>query len=148
MVFTQYWRGVPRADRDPVARLRDAYRAWNEEGLDTVARDFWHPDLELVVPPGWEVLLGTEHAAGRDEVVATYRTAMAAIQDANVEVTDIDEVGGEYVCTIRFRGRGQSSGVDVESLQMFQVVRMQDGLVRRIRWFADADAAHAAAAGS
>jgi ketosteroid isomerase-like protein len=140
---------VPRTDEHSVARLRDAYKTWNEEGLDTVARDFWHPDLELVVPPGWEVLLGTEYAAGRDQVVAVYRTAMASIQDSTIEVTDIEPVGDEYVCTIRFRGRGQSSGVHVESPDMFQVVLMEDGLVRRIRWFADAAAAReAAAAGS
>jgi ketosteroid isomerase-like protein len=137
---------VPSTDQQSAARLRDAYRAWNDEGLEAVARDYWHPDLELEVPPGWELLLGTDRAEGRDDVVAVYRTAMAAIQDATIELIDIEEVGGEFVCTIRFRGRGQSSGVDVESLEMFQVVRMEGGLVRRLRWFADRASARDAAA--
>jgi hypothetical protein len=134
-------------DQQSAARLREAYRAWNDEGLETVARDFWHPDLELEVPPGWEVLLGTDGAVGRDNVVAVYRTAMAQMQDSTVDLFDIEEIDGEFVCSIRFRARGQSSGVDVESVPMFQVVRMEDGLVRRLRWFADHGAARAAAGG-
>ena len=136
---------MPSTGGDAVSRLRETYEVWNNGGLDAVARDYWHPSIELQVPPGWEVLLGTTHARGRDDVVAVYRNATAAIQDSTAELIDVDEVGGEYVCTMRFRGRGESSGVDVESLQMFQVIRMEDGLVRRIRFFADLPSARAAA---
>ena len=133
-------------DQQAGARVRETYDVWNDAGLDAVARDYWHPEIELEVPPGWEVLLGSAHAAGRDEVVAVYRAATAAIQDSKAELIDIEQVGDEYVCTMRFRGRGESSGVDVESLQMFQVLSLEDGLVRRIRFFMDLDSARAAAA--
>jgi ketosteroid isomerase-like protein len=136
---------VPRADQHSVARLLETYEVWNDGGLEAVARDYWHPDIELEVPPGWEVLLGTNRAVGREDVVEVYRNATAAIQDSTVELIEYDEVDGEFVCTMRFRGRGQSSGVDVESLQMFQVIRMEDGLVRRLRFFADLRSARAAA---
>ena len=92
------------------------------------------------------MILGQERAAGRDEVVAVYRNATAAIEDSKAEIIDLDPVGDEFVVTMRFRGRGQTSGVDVESLRLFQVLRIEDGMVRRIRFFADADAARAAAA--
>jgi ketosteroid isomerase-like protein len=133
-------------DENAVGRLRETYEVWNEGGLDAVAREYWHPQIELQVPPGWEVILGTAHARGRDEVVAVYRDATSAIQDSRVELMDVEQVGDEYVCTMRFRGRGESSGVDVESLEMFQVIRLEDGLVRRLRFFADLPAARAAAA--
>jgi ketosteroid isomerase-like protein len=136
---------VPRSDEHAVARLRETYEVWNDGGLDAVARDYWHPEIELQVPPGWEVILGTAHAVGKDEVVAVYRNATSAIQDSQVELMDVEPVGDEYVCTMRFRGRGESSGVDVESLQMFQVIRLEDGLVRRIRFFADVASARDAA---
>ena len=136
---------MPRADQHSVARLLETYDVWNDEGLDAVAREYWHPDIELEVPPGWEVLLGTSRAVGRDDVVEIYRNATAAIQDSQVELIDYDEIGGEFVCAIRFRGRGQSSGVNVESVQMFQVIRIEEGRVRRLRFFADLESARAAA---
>jgi ketosteroid isomerase-like protein len=137
---------VPRADENGVARVRESYEAWNDGGLDAVARDHWHPDIELQVPPGWEVILGTPHASGREQVVEVYRNATAAIQDSRAELIDVEQVGDEFVCTMRFRGRGEPSGVDVESLQMFQVLRLEDGLVRRIRFFGDVESARSAAA--
>ena len=136
---------MPSTDGYDVSRLRETYDVWNIGGLDAVAREFWHPDIELVVPPGWEVLLGTNRAVGRDDVVAIYRNATSAIQDSRSELIEMEKVRGEYVCRMRFRGRGQSSGVDVESLEMFQVIRMEDGLVKRLRFFADAASARAAA---
>jgi ketosteroid isomerase-like protein len=136
---------VPSTDRQAVRRLLETYDVWNADGLEAVARDYWHPEIELEVPPGWEVLLGTSRAVGRDDVVAIYRNATSAIQDSQVELMAYDEIGGEFVCTMRFRGRGQSSGVDVESAQMFQVIRIEDGLVRRLRFFPDLESARAAA---
>ena len=137
---------MSRADQHSVARLLETYDVWNDGGLDAVAREYWHPEIELEVPPGWEVLLGTNRAVGRDDVVEIYRNATSAIQDSKVDLIDYEEIGGEFVCTMRFRGRGQSSGVDVESVQMFQVIRIEDGLVRRLRFFADLESARAAAA--
>jgi ketosteroid isomerase-like protein len=133
-------------DQHTADLLHETYEVWNERGLDALARDYWHPDIELQVPPGWEVLLGTAHASGRDQVVDVYRSATSAIQDTKVELSDLERVGDEYVCTMSWRGRGGSSGVEVESLRMFQVVRLEDGLVRRMRFFADLDSARAAAA--
>ena len=136
---------MTRVDEYSVRRLLETYPVWNEGGLDAVAREYWHPEIELEVPPGWEVLLGTTRAAGREDVFEVYRAATAAIQDSQIELIDYDEVNGEFVCRIRFRGRGQSSGVDVESLEMFQVIRMEHGLMRRVRFFADLSSARAAA---
>lgn len=132
-------------DEHTVNRLRESYDVWNAAGLDAVARDYWHPEIELEVPPGWEVLLGTQRAAGREQVVAVYRAALSAIQDTQADLLELEPVNGEYICTMCFRGRGQSSGVDVESVQMFQVVQMEDGLVRRLRFFTDRESARAAA---
>ena len=136
---------MTRVGKHEVTRLLETYSVWNEGGLDAVAREYWHEEIELEVPPGWEVLLGANRASGRDDVVEIYRAATSAIQDSKVELIDHEEVNGEFVCAIRFRGRGQSSGVDVESLQMFQVIRMEGGLVRRLRFFTDAESARAAA---
>jgi ketosteroid isomerase-like protein len=136
---------VPRADQDPAAVVRETYDVWNEHGLDAVAERYWHPEIELVVPPEWAALLGQERAAGRDDVVAVYKSATAAIEDSQAEIIDLDPAGDEFVVTMRFRGRGQTSGVDVESLRLFQVLRIEDGMVRRIRFFNDAEAARAAA---
>ena len=130
---------------DEVKRLRESYEVWNDAGLDAVARDYWHPEIELEVPPGWEVLLGTERASGREEVVGVYRSALVMIQDTQAELLELEPVGGEYICTMCFTGRGQSSGVDVQSVRLFQVVQMEDGLVRRLRFYADREAAQAAA---
>jgi ketosteroid isomerase-like protein len=137
--------GVTRVDQHSVTRLLETYPVWNDGGLEAVAREYWHDEIELEVPPGWEVLLGTNKAVGRDQVFEVYSAATSAIQDSRIELIDYDEVDGEFVCRIQFRGRGQSSGVDVESLEMFQVIRMEDGLLRRVRFFADADSARSAA---
>ena len=125
--------------------VRATYDLWNRGGLDAVAREYWHSDIELLVPPEWAAVLGQSEASGRDEVVAVYRRATAAIEDSHVEIDELEAVGDEFVVTMRFRGRGQSSGVTVESLKMFQVVRIDEGLVTRIRFFADLPAARAAA---
>ena len=132
-------------DGHAVKRLRESYDVWNEAGLEVVARDYWHPEIELEVPPGWEVLLGTARASGLENVVEVYRAGLSWIKETQAELLELEPANGEYICTMCFTGRGQSSRVEVQSVQLFQVVRMEDGRVRRIRFFADRESAQAAA---
>jgi ketosteroid isomerase-like protein len=136
---------MPRDDAEAAERLRAAYDTWNDGGLDAVAAAHWHPDIDLEVPVEWAVILGGQQFAGREAVVGAYRHATASIQDSRIELLGLDQGDdGEFLATIRFTGRGSSSGVTVESPEMFQVVLMAGGLVRRIRLFADRAAAAAA----
>ncbi len=136
---------MPRADQDPAAVVHATYELWNEAGLEAVAAEYWHPDIELQVPPEWFAILGKGTATGREEVVAVYRTGTATLEDTQAEIIDLERAGDEFVVTMRFRGRGQTSGVEVESQKMFQVLRIEDGMVKAIRFFNDAEAARAAA---
>jgi ketosteroid isomerase-like protein len=125
--------------------LRHVYDVWNEQGLDVVSRDHWHPEIELEVSDNWALALGGHRWTGRSAVTAIYREAAATIEDATVELLELVEGRGEYLAVMHFQGTGEASGASVDSGPMYQVVRMRDGLVDRLSFFLDRQSAERAA---
>jgi hypothetical protein len=77
------------------------------------------------------VVLGTAHAVGRDEVVAVYRNATAAIQDSQAELMDVEPVGDEYTITPLFSADDKVPLLEGAPGQQYRMVGIPDGLGAR-----------------
>lgn len=112
-----------------------------EEGLATLDPEIeWHVAFQLPdVTPGKTVF------HGHDEVLGLWRAFRSVWSELVIDWEEVEaESEGTLVVRVRFRGRGGTSGVEVDRT-IFYVLEVDDRLLKRIRPFDSADEAFEAA---
>jgi ketosteroid isomerase-like protein len=125
---------------DKVELARAFFKAY-EEGGPEAAREFVHPDFEMVQLP-LHPETGTYGRAAAEQSVEDWR---AAFDDFSAKPEELVEIGGQVVVAIRERGRLKDSGVEVDHLYG-SLTTIRDGKLLRLEWYDSPDDAHKAAA--
>jgi ketosteroid isomerase-like protein len=121
-------------------RLRLTIDLFNERGPATnddpevrdLMREWVDPDIECVSAGG--IQGGVYH--GIDGLARMVREFTAAWAELTAEVEDVDESEDSLVATVRYRGRGASSGAPIDEAYAW-ALRLRDG--KPIRWVIDRD---------
>jgi len=100
----------------------------------------WHIAFRLPDLPA-----GKEVYRGHDEVLTVWRSFRSAWDELTIEMEEVllDEPD-VIVMRVRFRGKGQASGIEVDRA-LYYVMRMREGRLAFTKTFEEADQALAAA---
>ena len=115
-----------------LALAHRAYEAWNEGGMEAVA-EYLAPDA--VVHPAPEA-----PDQGVRPIAVRVRQLSAAMGDLRLKVRSLEGIGEYVLAVLEMTAEGSASGALVAA-PYFQLVRWEDGRVREIRGFFDADQA-------
>jgi SnoaL-like domain len=126
------------AARDLAERV---YCAWNEGGAETVAREFWHPDVIFRDDPAWP---DSSVVRGRDATVARLDSITEGLGDFKCYVVEALPFPGGALAGVRFQSVGPSSGAATQMV-IYHVGWLRDGLFTEVRSFLRRDDALAAA---
>ncbi|GAC1436878.1 MAG: hypothetical protein NVSMB51_09190 [Solirubrobacteraceae bacterium] len=113
--------------------LKASFEAWNRRELDALALMFT-VDIEY---DSTELADAVIH--GRAALRA-YFDQVLAVADVDFEVERLVEAGQLVCALLRLRGRGDHSGAPFFG-HLAQVSQVEGGLIRRVRWFTDPEAA-------
>jgi ketosteroid isomerase-like protein len=100
-----------------------------------------HPDIELVPAGGWVDMARTIH--GHDGARAYFEGLEEVFGTLRYELVELEDHGDALVTEVRVHAEGRESGV-ATSTPIFQVMWMEDGLIRRIEGYANRETAVAA----
>ena len=130
--------------QENVERIRRGYEAFNEGGVPAMAETFWASDVVWDMRPMGIPGLGTyEGAEGIGAFMDEWLSAFDA-SDWQIEAIELIDAGDQVVAVGRQRGRGASSGADVE-LEFAQLFTVRDGKATRIVTYMTRDEALEAA---
>jgi ketosteroid isomerase-like protein len=118
--------------RENVGVVRLMYDAYARGDLET-SRSCLDPQVVWSQPaqePGAGTYRGHE---GVDQALSHW---VGAWDDYNVEVDEFIDFGDHVLANTRHRGRGKSSGVNVER-RIFQLLTVRDGKITRMRVYYD-----------
>jgi ketosteroid isomerase-like protein len=104
--------------------LLAGYDAWNRDDLAAYL-ELLHPDVHIstagVFPDLAPEYIGREHA------VTFWRQMHEPWESFRIDVTHVEDEGDGAIASIRFRGRGADSGVEVD-MRFGMSMRVCDGL--------------------
>ncbi len=123
--------------QENVERLRAVYAEW-AKGNFRAGRELWAPDISF------EPLSDGRTALGGEAIDGYMRGFLAQWNDCQIEGEDFAEIDDTILVTERQRATGKSSGIETE-MTSYSIWTFRDGLVVRVRWEIDRDAALKAA---
>jgi hypothetical protein len=128
--------------QDEIALIGEAWREWNETGVNAVAR-FLHQEIEWIDPPQ---LPGAETHLGREAVTTFLREweGTMRVVSLSFEVEEIIPAGDDYLVVSAAEGVSEG-GVPIPPHHWFHLIRIEDGLLRRAQLFLDREEAMNAA---
>ncbi len=103
--------------------VREAWDAYSRGNYDRLAR-LHGPDIVVVT-------LEDGTLAGNEDVLANYRRWNEAWESAETSLEEVIGRGDRVFVTVRFRGRGRASGIEIET-SFHEVYTLRDGKVLRI----------------
>jgi hypothetical protein len=128
---------------DLVARSREATEAWNAEGLERFAEQFWGPDLVWEEDPNFPEA-GVRR--GRQACVERMLERFEAVGHVEITPGEVRQLGESHVLLeLVIRGRGSASGAPTEMREWFVSEMDRDGFTVHMREVLYRDAALAAA---
>jgi ketosteroid isomerase-like protein len=134
--------GAAEAPRRPADVFREMVDAFNEGGLET-AVPYYHEDAVLVENP--ESPEAGEYL-GRDAVVGFLRRFLEDFDDFSMELAEFHDVGADRLIAVaRYRGRGRTSGAEVDASEAW-LVSFRGRQIARAELHRDLAAARAAVA--
>jgi ketosteroid isomerase-like protein len=113
--------------------IRAAYDAWSRRDLDDILR-LVHRDAE--VRPVLGANLETDTYRGHDGVRHWMEDLHGEWATFEVTVTELVERGDRVLCAFGVHARGRASGIVIDE-ELFHVIEMRDGLIRRLHAFRD-----------
>jgi ketosteroid isomerase-like protein len=127
------------AEEQDLDRVREAYDAiWKrgdvEAGLVNVAED-----IEWITPQNPE---GSRH--GREDVARFFREFHDTFETIEITYDFTPTEDGRVVVSGHYRGRGRSSGIEMDT-PLGQILTFRDGKGVRMEWFATGEKALEAA---
>jgi hypothetical protein len=128
---------VSQANLEVVQALFDGYA---EDGIDGVLA-VMHDDVVIEIPPDLSAEPDTYH--GHEGVRRYFAGFAGMIDDVRYEPLELIASGERVIAHIILRGRGASSGLDVD-LEAAVVHEFRDGRIVRMRPYPDLESAQAA----
>lgn len=104
--------------------LLAGYDAWNCDDLDAWL-ELLHPEVQISTS-GMFPDLSNEYS-GRERAVKFWRQMHEPWQEFRIGVEHVEDDGDWAIASIRFRGRGADSGVEVD-MRFGMAMRVLDGL--------------------
>ena len=128
---------MSRSNVDVVQALFDGYA---ENGIDGVLA-VMHDEVVIEIPA--DLSAEPDNYYGHEGVRRYFAGFAGMIDDVRYEPLEVIPVGEHVIAHIIFRGRGASSGLDVD-LEAAVVHEFKDGKVVRMRPYPDLESAQAA----
>jgi ketosteroid isomerase-like protein len=125
-----------------VELVRSLFERFAEGGIEAIV-DLFHEELVIEIPADMSAEPDTYE--GRDGARRYFAGFEGMLEDVRYEVSEIVPIGDRVLSYSRLSGRGATSGLDV-ALDAFVVHEFEDGLIKRMRPYADEGSARAAAA--
>jgi uncharacterized protein len=114
--------------------LRRGYRAFGERDISFVL-SFVHPDVELEVYTERPDIADRVYR-GHEGFLRNLAEMTDVFDDFRIEVEEFIEGDDRVVAVVRARGRGRSSGVDIDQ-RLFHVWTVQEGKATRLEIHSD-----------
>jgi ketosteroid isomerase-like protein len=116
-----------------IERLKAVYAEWAKGNL-AAAWELYAPDIS------YEPISDGLEAFPLEEIQDVTREFLAQWKDFRVEAEEFEQVGDTILVTERQGGVGRSSGIEIYQTD-YAAWTFRDGLVTRLRWRMDRDAA-------
>jgi ketosteroid isomerase-like protein len=117
--------------------IHTAYEAWSRRDIEALLAVV-HPDAEARPILGANIGASVYH--GRDGLRDWFGDLHQEWEAFETRVTHIEDRGERALCMIRIHARGRASGVVIDG-EMYHLIEMHDGLIRRLEAFRDREAA-------
>lgn len=117
--------------------IHAAYEAWSRRDIESLL-EVVHLDAEA--RPILGANIGASVYLGRDGLRQWFKDLHQEWERFETRVTRIEERADRALCTIDVHARGRASGVVIDE-ELYHVIEMRDGLIRRLEAYMDRDAA-------
>jgi ketosteroid isomerase-like protein len=131
--------------QEDLEAARDGFRALAQDGYEALLERA-HPEFEMTTPVGLAVEPQTYR--GREGLSRWFTSFYEVMDDIRVEPEGFEDLGESRVMAkTTLRARGQRSGLETEQ-RTAMVITIADGLMQRIDFYPDVEAAREAAGSS
>jgi ketosteroid isomerase-like protein len=118
------------------------FDAWNSGNVDRMT-EFWSDDGDWIWEDAPEIP-DARVVRGREQVEEHLRGVIGLMGEMEIKVEELVDLGDEVLAVIRFNVHGAQSGIELD-VPSFQLLRFENGRVRRYRMFMDREQALRAA---
>ena len=118
------------------------FDAWNSGNVDRMT-EFWSDDGDWIWEDAPEIP-DARVVRGREQVEEHLRGVIGLMGEMEIKVEELVDLGDEVLAVTRFNVRGAQSGIELDA-PAFQLIRFENGRVRRYRMFMDREQALRAA---
>ena len=118
------------------------FEAWNSGNVDRMT-EFWSDDGDWIWEDAPEIP-DARVVRGREQVEEHLRGVIGLMGEMEIKVEELVDLGDEVLAVIRFNVHGAQSGIELD-VPAFQLLRFENGRVRRYRMFMDREQALRAA---
>ena len=106
-------------------------RAYNEDGVEGLI-EYVHPEFEMTTPS--EIAAEPDTYRGHDGIRRYFDSFFEIMDEVRIEPTEILARGDDVLIRFTLVARGRATGLEADQ-RAFGIWRLEDGLVRSIRFF-------------
>jgi ketosteroid isomerase-like protein len=114
--------------------------AYNRRDFDEAVKDF-DPQVEFILPPQQ----ASDSCVGPRNIVRFWDGLEETFDNLQLHPQEVVDAGDRVATRLRHSGRGKASGVEIDAELYHQVITFRDGVMVRMEYFDNWDAALAAA---
>jgi ketosteroid isomerase-like protein len=114
--------------------------AYNRRDFDAAVKDF-DPHVEFILPPQQ----ASDSCVGIRNIIRFWDGLEETFEGLTLLPQEVVDAGDRVATRLRHRGRGKASGVEIDAELYHQVITFRDGVMVRMEYFDNWDAALAAA---
>ena len=118
------------------------FEAWNSGNVDRMT-EYWSDDGDWIWEDAPEIP-DARVVRGREQVEEHLKGVIGFMGEMEIKVEELVDLGDEVLAVTRFNVRGAQSGIELDA-PAFQLIRFENGRVRRYRMFMDRERALRAA---
>jgi ketosteroid isomerase-like protein len=104
--------------------------AYNRRDFDAAVKDF-DPHVEWVLPPQQR----SDSCIGPRNVIRFFEGIDETFEDLQLLPQQVVDAGDRVATRLRHRGRGKSSGAEIDAELYHQVMTFRDGVIVRAEYF-------------
>ncbi len=118
--------------QENVEKTRDFIEAYNRRDFDA-AVEFFDPRVDWILPPHQRM----DSCCGPDEVRRFWEDLDENFDALSLRPQEYVDSGDRVAVRLRHFGRGQGSGIEIDTELYHQVTTFQEGIMVRIEYFTD-----------
>jgi ketosteroid isomerase-like protein len=120
--------------QENVQIVREAFG--REARRDRSVLDLYHSEVEMdfSASPFADFMTASARPRGVGEVQSAFRDWYEAFDNVETDVDELIDAGESVIAVFTYRGRGRTSGAEVEWKQMAGLWTFRDGKVVRVAW--------------